>query len=111
MGDARGRWEGDTLIVETTNFLEKSAYGGASSHLKTTERFSPTKPGVIEWSITFDDPHTWVRPWTYGMRLTRNEAEPVFEYACHEGNEGIQGILKAARAQDRELEEGIKHSN
>jgi hypothetical protein len=101
MGDARGHWEGDTLVVETTNFLEKSAYGGASDHLKTTERFRLVKPGVIDWSMTFDDPRTWVRPWTFGMQLTRNDAEPVFEYACHEGNQGLEGILSAARAQER----------
>src|SRR5206468_13043572 len=100
MGDARGRWEGDTLVVETTNFLEKAAYGGASGWLKTTERFRPVRPGALDWSMTFDDPHTWVRPWTFGMLLTRDDAEPVFEYACHEGNEGLKGILKAARSQE-----------
>jgi len=100
MGDARGHFEGSTLVVETTNFNPRSAYGGASEHLKTTERFTPVKPGVIEWSITFDDPNTWVKPWTFGMQLTRDESQPVFEYACHEGNEGIQGILKAARAAE-----------
>ena len=77
MGDARAHFEGDTLVIETTNFRERSAFGGASSHLKTTERFRPARPGVIEWSMTFDDPHTWVRPWTFGMQLTRNDAEPV----------------------------------
>jgi len=102
MGDARGHWEGDTLVVETTNFLEKSAYGGASGHLKTTERFTLVKPGLIEWSITFDDAHTWVRPWTFGMQLTRNDAEPVYEYACHEGNQGLEGILSAQRTAERE---------
>jgi hypothetical protein len=101
MGDSRGHWEGDTLVVETTNFLEQSAYGGASDRLKVTERFKPSRKGVIDWSITFDDPATWVRPWTFGMDLTRNEAEPVFEYACHEGNQGLQGILSAARAEER----------
>ncbi|MEO8256339.1 MAG: hypothetical protein ABI868_03250 [Acidobacteriota bacterium] len=101
MGDARGHWEGDTLVVETTNFQASSAYGGASTHLKTTERFKPVRPGLIDWSITFDDPQTWVRPWTFGMQLTRNDAEPVFEYACHEGNQGLEGILKAARVEER----------
>jgi hypothetical protein len=102
MGFARGRWDGDTLVVETTNFLERSAHGGASEKLKTTERFRPTGRGTIEWSITFDDPSTWVRPWTFGMRLTKNDAEPVFEYACHEGNDGLRGILSAARVAERE---------
>ncbi len=102
MGDARGHWEGDTLVVETTNYLEASAYGGASDKLKTTERFRPVGRDAIEWSITFDDASTWVRPWTFGMRLTRDEQAGVFEYACHEGNSGLAGILSAARAEERE---------
>jgi hypothetical protein len=101
MGDARGRFDGDTLVIETTNFLEASAYGGASDRLKTTERFRPTSRNTIEWSITFDDPSTWARPWTFGMRLTRDDGNPLYEYACHEGNDGLRGILSAARAEER----------
>lgn len=101
MGDARGRWEGDTLVVETTNLIEASAFGGASERLKITERFRPTSRNTIEWSATFDDPSTWVRPWTFGMRLTRDNSQQVFEYACHEGNEGLRGILSAARAAEK----------
>lgn len=101
MGDARGRWEGDTLVVETTNILETSAYGGASDRLTITERFRPISRDLIEWSATFVDPTTWVRPWTFGMQLTRDESQPLFEYACHEGNEGLRGILSAARAAER----------
>ena len=101
MGDARGRWEGDTLVVETTRYLEKSAFGGSSERLKTTERFRPTSRDTIDWSITFDDADTWARPWTFGMRLTRDEAQPIFEYACHEGNEGMRGMLSAARVEER----------
>jgi hypothetical protein len=108
MGDARGRWEGDTLVVETTNFREQSAYGGASERLRVTERLRPTSRDTIEWSITFDDPSTWVRPWTFGMRLTRDESQPVVEYACHEGNEGLRGILSAARAEERAHAAGAK---
>jgi hypothetical protein len=106
MGDARGHFEGNTLVVETTNFRERSAYGGASDHLKTTERFKLVKPGIIDWSIAFDDPNTWVRPWTFGMQLTRDDSQPVFEYACHEGNEGLEGILKAARTAERAAASG-----
>jgi hypothetical protein len=102
MGDARGHFEGDTLVVEGTRYLEAAAFGGASSRLKTTERFRPTSKNTVEWSITFDDPDTWVRPWTFGMRLTRDDEHPLFEYACHEGNEGLRGILSAARAEERE---------
>jgi len=102
VGDARGHWEGDTLVVETTRFREQSAFGGASGKLKTTERFKPISSKAVDWSITFDDADTWVRPWTFGMRLTRDDEHPLFEYACHEGNEGLRGILSAARAEERE---------
>jgi hypothetical protein len=102
MGDARGHWEGDTLVVETTNLLEQSAYGGASDRIKTTERFRPVSREAIEWSITFDDATTWARPWTFGMRLSKDNGGHLFEYACHEGNEGLRGILSAARAAERE---------
>jgi hypothetical protein len=102
MGDARAHWDGDTLVVEGTRYLEKSAYGGASNRLKTTERFTPAGRNAIEWSITFDDASTWVKPWTFGMRLTRDDEHPIFEYACHEGNEGLRGILSAARAAEKE---------
>jgi hypothetical protein len=104
MGDPRGHWEGDTLVVETTNFLEKSAFGGASDRLKTVERFRPIRAGVIDWSITFEDAGTWARPWTFGMQLTRDDSQAVFEYACHEGNAGLEGILSAARAEEQPTE-------
>ena len=100
MGDPRGHWEGDTLVVETTNYVENSAYGGASDKLKTIERFRPVGRD-IEWSITFDDPSTWARPWTFGMRLSRDDSQQVYEYACHEGNEGMRGMLSAARAAEK----------
>ena len=102
MGDSRGHWEGDTLVVEGSHYLEASAFGGASSRLKTIERFRPTSKNTIEWSITFDDASTWVKPWTFGMRLTRDDEHPIFEYACHEGNEGLRGILSAARVAEKE---------
>jgi hypothetical protein len=104
MGDPRGHFEGDTLVVETTNFLEKSAYGGASERLILTERFKPTSPTTVDWSITVNDPSTWVRPFTWGMQLTRDDTAQVYEYACHEGNEGLRGILSAARAAERAAE-------
>jgi hypothetical protein len=101
IGDARGHWEGDTLVVLTTNYLEAAAYGGASSALKTTERFKPTGHNTIDWSIRFEDPHTWTRPWSFGMQLTRDPNSDVFEYACHEGNEGMRNMLKAAREAEK----------
>jgi hypothetical protein len=105
MGDARGRWEGDTLIVETTNFKERSAYRNANPEtLRLVERFTRAAADRIEWSVTVDDPSTWTRPWTFAVPLTVNDREPVYEYACHEGNYGLHNILSAARAIEHERE-------
>jgi hypothetical protein len=101
LGDARGRWEGNTLVVETTNFNDRVPYRGSSENLKIVERFTPIGPDTLEWAITFDDPQTWARPWTFAMNLTHDESQPPFEYACHEGNYGLRNILSAARAEDR----------
>ncbi len=104
MGDARGRWDGNTLVVETTNFDPRTAYRNGTSTMKLTERFVPTAPGVIEWSMTVDDAQTWVRPWTFAMRLTADREQPLFEYACHEGNYAMRNILSAARAAEAAAE-------
>src|SRR4051812_2871691 len=100
LGDARGHWDGNTLVVETTNFNDKVPYRGSSDQLKLTERFTPIGPDTLEWSVTFDDPHTWARPWTFAMNLLHDEAQPPFEYACHEGNYGLRNVLSAARAEE-----------
>jgi hypothetical protein len=101
MGDARGRWEGATLVVETTNFTDKTPYRGSSEHLRIVERFTAVAPDIVEWTVTFDDPSTWTRPWTFAMNLTRkDDSQQPFEYACHEGNLGLEFILRAARAEE-----------
>ena len=100
MGDARGRWEGDTLVVETTNFDPRTVYQQASPKLKLTERYRPVAADRIEWSVTVTDPDTWTRPWTFGMQLTKDPEQPLFEYACHEGNYAMRNILSAARAEE-----------
>jgi hypothetical protein len=100
MGDARGRFEGDTLVVETTNFDPRTVYRNASSKLKLIERFKPVARGRLEWSVTVDDPDTWVRPWTFAMMLTTDPEQQLFEYACHEGNYAMRNILSAARAAE-----------
>jgi len=100
LGDARGHWEGNTLVVETTNFNDKVPYRGSSENLKLVERFTPLGPDTLEWSVTFEDPHTWERPWTFAMNLVHDESQPLFEYACHEGNYGLANILTAARAEE-----------
>ena len=100
MGEARGRWDGNTLVVETTNFDPRTAYRSGTSTMKLTERFTPTAPGVIEWQMTVEDPQTWVRPWTFAMRLQADPEQQYFEYACHEGNYAMRNILSAARAEE-----------
>jgi hypothetical protein len=103
MGDARGYFQGDTLVVETTNFKGRSVYRNANPEtLRLVERFTRTAPDKVDWSITVDDPATWARPWTFAIPLTMNESEPVFEYACHEGNQAIGNILSAARTAEKE---------
>jgi hypothetical protein len=102
MGVPRGHWEGNTLVVETTNFKARSAYRNANADtLKLVERFTRTAPDKIEWTVTVDDPTTWSRPWTFAIPLTMNDQEAIFEYACHEGNQAIKNILNAARTAER----------
>ena len=102
MGDARGHWDGNTLVVETTNFLPQAANRGASEKLRLVERFKPVGPNRVEWSVTFEDAATWARPWTFAMNLTKDATQAPFEYACHEGNYGLHNILSAARAEEHE---------
>jgi hypothetical protein len=102
MGDARGRWEGDTLVVETTNFRDESTYRNANAAtLKLTERFTRVGPATVKWAVTVEDPMTWTRPWTYAMPLTMDDTQPVLEYSCHEGNLGLRNILSAARSEEK----------
>lgn len=101
MGDARGRWEGDTLVVETTNFRADSVYRDANPDtLRLVERFTRTASDRVEWTVTVVDPDTWMRPWTFSMPLTMNPAERLIEYACHEGNRALANMLSAARAEE-----------
>ncbi|HKF67895.1 MAG TPA: tannase/feruloyl esterase family alpha/beta hydrolase, partial [Vicinamibacterales bacterium] len=103
MGDARGHWEGNTLVVETTNFTQRSAYRNANAGtLRLTERFTPKAAGTLEWSLTVEDPETWTRPWTFSMPLTANDAERIEQYECHEGNHAVFNILSATRTAERE---------
>ena len=102
LGDARGWWEGNTLVVETTNFRPETAPQGATEHVVMTERFTAVSPNVVEWRVSFEDPNTWTRPWTYVMPLTKVDySQQVFEYACHEGNHAMRNILSAARAAEK----------
>jgi hypothetical protein len=96
MGIGRGRWDGTTLVVETTNL--KAATRGASPGLRLIERFTRTGRDAIEYRVTFDDPATWTAPWTAALDLKSRPANAgVFEYACHESNYGVTNMLSAAR--------------
>ena len=97
MGDSRGWWEGDTLVVETTNFSSRSNFRGSSSGLRLTERFSRTEAQALNYEFTVEDPTTWVRPWTAAWAMARSDG-PIYEYACHEGNYGLKHIMMNARA-------------
>jgi hypothetical protein len=109
MGDGRARWEGDTLVIETTNFRDESVYRGANPEtLKITERFTRVSPDRLEWRVTLDDPATWARPWTFAMPLTRSADERIMEYACHEGNRAMANILSAARSEEKAVAEAAK---
>ena len=99
LGDSRGHWEGDTLVVDTTNY-RAGAFMNASDKLHVIERFARTGPDVLQYQVTIDDPGTWTKPWTVMIPL-RHSREPIFEYACHEGNYGMAGILAGARAEDQ----------
>jgi len=101
MGDARGRFDGASLVIETTNFTDKTPYRGSSERLRLVERFTPVDDEHVEWSVTFDDPATWARPWTFAMTLTKVGADQApFEYACHEGNYAMRNLLGVARAEE-----------
>jgi hypothetical protein len=102
MGDARGRWEGDTLVVTTTNFKERSVYRNANADTLTlTERFQRIAPDKVRWTVTVDDPSTWTKPWTFSLPLTA-DPNPLPLYECHEGNYGLKNILSAARAEEQQ---------
>jgi hypothetical protein len=102
-GDSRGHWEGDTLVVETTNYRDGLTPGfsqASSPDVRLTERYTRVSQDYINWELTVDDPLTWTRPWTFMIRLKRANAQ-LYEYACHEGNIGLLDILAGARAQEK----------
>ena len=100
VGDSRGRWDGDTLVVETTNFTDKTSFRGTSENLRLIERFTRVGPDRLNYEFTIDDPASYAKTWTV-MVPTRRNAEPIYEYACQEGNYGLEGQLSSSRAEDR----------
>jgi len=96
-GDSRAHWDGDTLVVDTTNYIANATRVGATDKLRTTEKFRRVANDTLEYYVTFDDPTVWSRPWTLMIPL-KMTGERMFEYACHEGNYGLPAILRGARA-------------
>jgi hypothetical protein len=107
MGDARGHWEGNTLVVDTTNFTDKTRFRGSADKLHLKERFTRVDPETIVYEFTVDDPTTYTKPWTAQIPMKKSQG-PIFEYACHEGNYAMAGMLAGARAQEKAAEEAAK---
>src|SRR6185295_9992618 len=101
MGDSIGRWDGDTLVVDTTNFTDKTQYEGSSDQLHVVERFTRVDANTLLYRFTVDDPQTWDKPWS-GEYPWNATSEQIYEYACHEGNYSLADMLRGARAQERE---------
>jgi hypothetical protein len=100
-GDSVGHWDGDTLVVDTTNFTSLTAFRGSSDNLHLVERFTRTADDTLIYRFTVEDPTTWAKPWTAEVPWTKTKG-PVFEYACHEGNTMISTILHGARVNEEE---------
>jgi len=103
MGDSRGHWEGNTLVVETTNFNDRTQINNAtvSDAARVVERFTRTSPNTLEYRVTVEDPKTWTKPWTIQFPLKRDVEYRLYEYACHEGNYYMYNALTGARAEEK----------
>jgi len=102
LGSPRGHWEGATLVVETTNFTDKTNFRGSDDQLRVVERFTPEGKDALRYEYTIDNPTAFTRPWTASFTMTRS-TEMMYEFACHEGNYGISNILRAARFGERDV--------
>jgi hypothetical protein len=104
VGDSRGRWEGDTLVVETTNFNGKNPFRGSSENMRVTERFTRADADTILYKFTIEDETMWTRPWSAELPTKKTQG-PMFEHACHEGNYGLYNTLVGARAEEKRAAE------
>ncbi len=107
LGDSRGHWEGDTLVVDTINFTDKTSFRGSGENLHLVERFTRMDADTLEYSFTVDDPSTWTRSWTVAYPMVKTDG-PIYEYACHEGNYGLRNILSGARWEEKAAEEAAR---
>ena len=108
LGDSRGHWEGETLVVDTTNYKPRAFRSVSSENLHVIERFTRTGPETLKYEIIIEDPDTWTRPWSLMIPLTRS-SDPYLEHACHEGNYGLAGVLAGARAEEQRAAGSATH--
>ena len=106
-GDSRGHWEGDTLVVDTTNFTDKTSFRGSGAHLHLVERFTRVDEHTLLYEFTADDATTWTAPWTAEFPIVKNDSL-IYEYACHEGNYGMTNLLLGARVQEQDAASGSR---
>jgi hypothetical protein len=107
IGDSRGRWDGDTLVIDTTNFTDRTLFRGAGANLHLIERITRVDQDTIEYRFTAEDETTWTRPWTAAYPMVRSGG-PIYEFACHEGNYGLRDILSGARYEEKAAEEAAR---
>jgi hypothetical protein len=100
-GDSIGRWEGDTLVVDTTNYAKDGVFRGSTANMHLVERFTRVDQDTLRYEFTVDDPATWTGTWSASIPMTRTD-ELIYEYACHESNYGLEGVLKGARYEDQQ---------
>ena len=105
-GDSVGYWEGDTLVVDTVNFWKGTAFADSTSKMHLVEKFTRTGPDSIQYQFTIEDPTTWIAPWTAVIPM-RSMHQPIYEYACHEGNYGFHGVMAGIRRLQLETEQGV----
>jgi hypothetical protein len=121
-GEPRGRWEGNTLVVESTNYNSKGSIATSAatgrirgipqtSNMKVTERFTPKDANTIDYEVTIEDPKVYTKPWTLSLPLNRDESYQFFEYTCHEGNYAMANSLSYGRQRDREAAAAAKSSS
>ena len=109
-GDSRGHWEGNTLVVDTTNFKRETSLEGSSANMHLVERFTRVDADTLLYEFTVDDPTMWTKPWTAVIPMSKSD-KPILEYACHEGNYALMGILAGARAEEYATEESGKKAS
>ena len=99
-GDSRGRWDGNTLVIDTTNFTDKTNFRGADENLHLVERFTRVDPNTLLYEFTVDNPTAFTKSWTAALPMRKTD-DQIFEYACHEGNYALTNILRGARSEEK----------